>query len=150
MNKSETLKSMLAAKKAHLDRMERVKERLNGETEEELTIVSKKECGFGSWFYYDRRLKSLLGTQFYDNLEQLHSKWHVEYQKLYELCYESRNKKGLVSKIVRKKTVSQMALDKAKLYYSELEITTDDFVRAIDASYRRLNALNESYFKDPQ
>ncbi len=147
MNKNETLKAILSAKKAHLDRMNRVNARLNSESDEELTIVSKKECGFGTWFYSDHKLKSMLGTQFYDNLENLHSKWHIEYQKLYELCYKSRNKKGFVSKIVRRKTVSQMALDKARLYYSDLEITTSELVRAIDASYRRLNALNESYFK---
>jgi hypothetical protein len=146
MDKNETLKSILAAKKAHIDRMNKVKSRLDGVSEDELVLVSKQECGFGIWFYSDERLKRMLGTQFYENLETLHTKWHIEYQKLYELCYENRNKKGLFSKLVGNNKVSKMVIDKAKLYYSDLEITTGELIKAIDSSYRRLNALNESYF----
>lgn len=146
MKKNETLKAILSAKRAHLDRMNRIKTRLKGESEEELTMISKKECGFGAWFYSDDRLKSMLGTQFYGNLESIHLKWHLEYRKLYELFYENTNKKGLFSKLMGKQKVSQMVLDKANLYYSDLEMTTNELVKAIDASYRRLNALNESYF----
>lgn len=146
MDKNATLNAILKAKKSHIDRMNKVDARLNGLSDEALVLISKKECGFGTWFYGDKKLKAKLGTQFYENLENLHSKWHIEYQKLYELCYESRNKKGILSKIVGKQTISQMDLDKAKLYYSDLEITTSELVKAIDASYRRLSALSESYF----
>jgi hypothetical protein len=146
MNKNETLEAVMAAKKSHLDRMDKVKARINGNIDEELVLISTKECGFGQWFYGDSRLKSVLGTQFYETLENLHSKWHIEFQKIYEICQASKSKKGLLSKIVGKKGASQMDLDKVKLYYSDLELTTKELIKAIDASYRRLNALNESYF----
>lgn len=146
MDKNVTLQGILEAKKSHLDRMNKVKARINCTSDDELLLISRTECGFGIWFYGDKRLKSMLGTQFYENLEQLHSKWHLEYQKIYEIFDESKSKKGLISKLVGKQKISQMDLDKAKLYYSDLEITTSELVKAIDASYRRLNALNESYF----
>jgi len=146
MDKNQTLKAILSAKKSHLDRMDKVGGRINGSHEEELLLISRRECGFGTWFYGDKRLKNILGAQFYENLEILHSKWHMEYQKIYEIFYENSNKKGFLSKLVGKKKISQMDLDKAKLYYTELEVTTTELIKAIDASYRRLNALNESYF----
>ncbi|WP_373073471.1 CZB domain-containing protein [Sulfurimonas sp.] len=146
MNKNETLEAILVAKKSHLDRMDKVNRRINGNFEDALLLISRTECGFGTWFYGDKRLKSMLGTQFFENLENLHSKWHLEYHKIYEIFYEHENKKGLLSKLVGNKKISQMELDKAKLYFSELQTTTNELIKVIDASHRRLNALNESYF----
>ncbi len=39
-----------------------------------------------------------------------------------------------------------MELDKAKLYYSELEVTTQELLKVLGSSERRISALPESKF----
>jgi len=43
-------------------------------------------------------------------------------------------------------SISDMDLDKAKLYYSELEITTQELLKALGSAERRMSALPESKF----
>jgi hypothetical protein len=54
-------------------------------------------------------------------------------------------KKGFFSKLFGKK-IEPFELDKAKLYYKELEDVSKELLHAIDATLRRINALPESKF----
>jgi len=146
MNKEKTVEAIINARKAHESQMKKIVSLLNGKKVENPTAVSKTECDFGKWLYEDNnRLKEILGTLFYTNLETLHAKWHIEYTRLFEIFFKSQ-KKGFFSKAFGSKKVDDMELDKAKLYYSELEETTTQLLNAINSSQRRIEALNESKF----
>ncbi|MGB3962461.1 MAG: hypothetical protein WBK95_09530, partial [Sulfurimonas sp.] len=75
----------------------------------------------------------------------LHAKWHMEYVRLFEIFFQNK-KQGFFSKVLGTSKVSDMDLDRAKLYYSELEATTNELLTALGVSERRLGALNESLF----
>jgi len=147
MDKEKTIEAIINARKAHENQMKKIVALLNGKEVENPTAVSQRECDFGKWLYADNnRLKNILGTLFYTNLETLHTKWHVEYSTLFKIFFKPK-KKGFFSKAFGSQKVGGMELDKAKLYYSELEITTGELLKAIASSQRRLEALNEKKFR---
>ena len=147
MDKAQTLEAIQNAKIAHENQMKKIVALLNGKTVDNPTSVSKTECAFGKWLYGDNnRLKEILGELFYSNLETLHSKWHIEYARLFKIFFKPK-KSGLFSKLLGSNKISDMDIDKAKLYYSELEVTTTELLKAIASSQRRLEALKESKFE---
>ena len=147
MNKEKTLESIQNARKAHETQMSKIKSAIDGEVVENPTAVAKTKCAFGIWLYDDENhLRNILGSLFYDKLEQLHGKWHSEYIRIFEILFQKTQKKGFFSKIIGTSKVDEMELDKAKLYYSELQVTTQELLHALAASERRLTALNESKF----
>ncbi len=146
MDKEKTIEAIVNARKAHENQMKKIVALLNGKEVENPTAVSKTECDFGKWLYEgDNHLKEILGTLFYTNLETLHARWHVEYSRLFEIFFKPK-KKGFFSKAFGSKKVAEMDMDKAKLYYSELEATTAELLKAIASSQRRIEALKESKF----
>ena len=78
-------------------------------------------------------------------LENLHTKWHVEYARIYEIFFKKKQK-GFFSKIMGTHRVDEMEIDKAKLYYSELLVTTKELLKILDSSERRISALNDGKF----
>jgi len=146
MNKTKTLESIQNARKAHEAQMTKIKAAIDGNKVDNPTAVVKTECVFGMWLYDDENhLRDILGSLFYDNIEILHAKWHVEYLRLFNIFFKDQ-KTGFLSKILGSSKVSEMELDKAKLYYSELEVTTKELLKALGSSQRRIAALPESKF----
>ncbi|MEA2091558.1 MAG: CZB domain-containing protein [Campylobacterota bacterium] len=146
MDKIKTLESIQNARKAHKAQMDKIKAAIDGESVNNPTAVAKTKCEFGIWLYDDENhLRDILGSLFYDNMEVLHAKWHSEYFRIFEILFKDK-KKGFFSKITGASKVSDMELDKAKLYYSELEVTTQELLKALGVSERRLEALQESKF----
>lgn len=146
MDKIQTIEAIVNAKKAHEIQMKKIEALLNGKEVENPTAVLKTECDFGKWLYAENNLKSILGSQFYNNLENLHARWHIEYSRLFEIFFKGKKKSGLLSKMFGSGKVGGMELDKAHLYYSELEATTKELLKAISSSQRRLEALREEKF----
>jgi hypothetical protein len=147
MNKEQTLESVKKAREAHLLQMDKINALINGEKIENPTAVSKKECYFGHWIYDENsNVKGLIGSQFYEKLDQKHEQWHIEYLKIYNIFFKESNKKGLFSKLLGKKSVDPLELDKAKLYYTELKETTEELLKVLASAQRRLEALPETKF----
>lgn len=146
MDKEKTLESIQNARKSHEAQMSKIKAAIDGEKVDDPTVVAKTKCAFGEWLYDDENhLRDILGSLFYDKMEVLHAKWHSEYFRIFEIFFKDE-KKSFFSKILRSSKVSEMDLDKAKLYYSELEITTQELLKALGSSERRIYALPESRF----
>jgi len=146
MDKLQTVEAIVNARKAHESQMKKIEALLKGKEVENPTAVLKTECEFGQWLYDDNNhLKELLGELFYTNLETLHGRWHIEYSRLFEIFFKPK-KKGFFSKAFGGDKVDGMELDKAKLYYSELEATTNELLKAISSSQRRIEALKEEKF----
>ncbi len=146
MDKTTTLKSIVAVREAHELQMQKLKDAIYGDETEDLKIFSKSECKLARWLYAeDSFLRDILGSLFFDNIDKIHTRWHSEYTVIYVLLKKKKNK-GLFSKILQGSSISAMDLDKIKLYYSGLKITTEAFLKALESAQRRLSALPESMF----
>ena len=146
MDKEKTIEAICNARKAHETQMKKIQTLLSGKEVENPTSVAKTECDFGKWLYDENNhLKEILGSLFYSNLETIHARWHIEYARVFDLYFKGK-KGGLLSKMFKSDKVTDMELDKAKLYYSELEATTTELLKAIASSLRRVEALNERKF----
>lgn len=145
MNKQDTLESIQKARLSHLTQMEKIDAVFEGKEVKDPTAVAKTDCAFGKWLYNgENHLREILGVQFYDNMEVLHGRWHAEYRRLFDIFFANQ-KKSFFGKMKAPK-VEGMELDKAKLYHSELKQTTEELLKALASSERRISALNESKF----
>lgn len=150
MDKQSALESIEKATESHIYQMDKIRTLITGKDIENPTAVSQTQCAFGQWLYGDENhVKEILGVQFYDNLETLHSSWHIQYFKIYNIFFKKEEvHKGLFSKLLGSTNkVSEMEIDKAKLYYAELKEVTDKLLKALGASKRRIMALSDSKFE---
>lgn len=146
MDKEHTLEAINNARNAHISQMDKIESLIKGEEVQNPTAVAKTECQFGQWLYKnDNHIEDILGSQFYENIEVLHAKWHHEYLRIFKIFFKEK-KKSFFSKLFKLNDMDEMELDKAKLYYSELQVTTNELLRALASSERRISALNESKF----
>lgn len=145
MNKQQTLESIQKAIASHEMQMEKISMAIDGQVINNPTALDKKECLLGVWLYDDdNHLRDILGSMFYDKIELYHTKWHDEYLNLHGLLFKEEEK-GFFAKLVTPK-MNEMDLDKAKLYYSEILETTDELLKILGASERRIEALQETKF----
>ncbi|MBU1989248.1 CZB domain-containing protein [bacterium] len=147
MDKAKTLESIQNARRSHEAQMAKIETLIAGKSIDDPTAVSKTKCGFGMWLYAEENhVKEILGSQFYNNLESLHAQWHNDYFRIYQIFFKEEKKKGFFSKFLPFNKVDQMEIDKAKLYFSELQVLTNELLHALGSSERRISALNESKF----
>ncbi|WP_457748691.1 CZB domain-containing protein [Sulfurimonas sp.] len=146
MNKEQTITAIEAARKAHIEQMDKIKFLLAGKEVDNLTPVSKIKCTFGQWLYGDdESVKSILGVQFYENLDTIHETWHMQYAKIHAIFIREK-KEGFFSKIFGVHKIDALELERAKVYYKDLEEATKELLRILDTSQRRVQALSESKF----
>jgi len=148
MTKEQTIESVKKARIAHIRQMDKIAAVMKGEEIDNPTPVSKTECDFGHWLYGENNhVKKLIGSQFYEKLDLQHERWHSEYLRIYNIFF-TQKKKGLFSKFFKRNSIDPLELDKAKLYYAELQETTEALLQALGAAERRLEALSETKFSD--
>ena len=147
MTREQILESIQNARKYHEMQMEKIRGLVSGKKIEDPTAVSKRECAFGKWIYEDEQyLRDILGAQFYESIEMQHAKWHEQYYKIYQIFF-TKPKKGLLAKVLKQNKISQLELDKARLYYVELRQCTEELLKFITSSERRVMALSDSKFQ---
>jgi hypothetical protein len=145
MNKALTIEKMHAIKKNHIAQTDKVFNAIQGRKVYQPTALSHKECEFGEWLYSeDNGLEVLFGSIFFEKLERIHEQWHQEYAKLFKILFEKQNK-GFLSKMMSPK-IDPREIDKAKLYYSNLEETTSELLKTFQLCEKRILALNEERF----
>lgn len=148
MNKEQTLQALQNAKRYHIEQMEKIADLLSHKKIKKPTPLGKTECDFGKILYGNRdHFFSILGAQFYQNLDLFHEQWHKEYAKIYKLFFEQKEP-GLFSKFLGKSSIDPLVYDKAKLYYLELQSVTNELLRLLDVSLRRAEALSDAKFKN--
>ena len=146
MNKQEMVAAIEYAGKAHINQMNKIEALIEGKKVNELTPVAKTKCDFGKWLYGDsENIRIVLGVQFFDNLDLLHETWHIEYSKIYNIFF-GEPKAGLFAKLFSSNKINTLEIEKAKVYYKDLQKATQDLLRALEVSQRRVLALNESKF----
>jgi len=146
MNKQETIDAIERAREAHIEQMDKIKSLIEGKNVDNLTPVSKTKCQFGQWLYGDKeKMKNILGVQFYENLDTIHEAWHIQYAEIHAI-FASEKREGFFSKIFATHKIDALDFEKAKVYYKDLEHTTKDLLRVLDASQRRVQALSPLKF----
>ena len=147
MNKADMLKALESAKKSHIEQMNKIESLLAGDVVENPTPVGKMECDFGKVFYGNQDdFFLILGAQFYQKLDALHEKWHLDYVKINDIFFKEKSE-GFFSKLIGSNKINPLNYDKAKLYYVELSEVTNELLHLLDVSMRRVVALSDSKFK---
>ena len=146
MNKQEMIEAIEYARRAHIDQMNKIEALIEGKRVNGLTPIAKTKCDFGKWLYGDsENIRVVLGVQFFENLDLLHETWHVEYSKIYNIFF-AESTRGLFAKLFSSNKINTLEIEKSKVYYKELQKATQDLLRALEVSQRRVLALNESKF----
>jgi len=127
--------------------MEKIDSAFRGVSVTNPTTVSKMKCEFGKWLYGENNafIKSILGAQFYEQLDKEHEAWHSEYAKIYMLLFEKK-KEGFFTKVFSSNKIDTLSIDKSKTYYVDLEVITKKLLNTLDKSIRRIGAMDPSKF----
>jgi len=146
MTKSEMLQAIENAKQLHLEQMNKIASEIAGKKVQNPTALGKMDCECGIWFHaHEKEMKNVCGLQLFERLDKSHEKWHLDYANIYNLFFKEE-KKGLFSKIIGSSSNNEMKLDKAKLYFSELQKDTDELLSVSQSALRRVSALSDSKF----
>lgn len=146
MDKNKMVAALQNARKSHRLQMRSISSMIKGKEVSEKIEVDKHKCEFGKWLYSeDNRLKHILGSQFYAKLDDEHTRWHSECHKISDIL-SVQEKKGFVSKLVGSNKEEQMKREKADIYYEQLKIKTDELLKILTSSERRLLAMHDSRF----
>ena len=144
-NKNRMIEALKNARKSHKLQMGTISSMINGDKVTEKLELDKNKCEFGKWLYNDtNRVKSILGSQFYAILDDEHTRWHSECQKISDIL--AVEKKGVISKLLGSEKPDHMRFEKAEIYYAQLELKTEELLKILTSSERRLVALHESKF----
>ena len=145
MNKEQTIILLDKIRDIHINLMKQTASILDSK------IVTQADKNCNLKYEYEElvdlngvHLQKILGLLFYSKFDLLHKQWHKEYYRLYEILY--KKDKSLFSKFKKRKKINSMEMDKCKLYFSELKITTDALTKAINLSKRRVTALSDDAF----
>lgn len=148
MTKEVMLQEIENAKHIHLEEMSKIESVIAGKKIDNPTALSKMECTYGIWFYGNaKEMQNIFGLQLFERLDKAHEKWHMNYASIYNLFFKKEEKKGLFSKLIGSGKPDEMTIDRAKLYFADLQKDTAELLAVSDAAIRRVGALNESKFK---
>jgi hypothetical protein len=147
MTKLDIIHTIEDAEIYHQEQLQKVSRLLGGEKLKNLTPVDKDTCNFGVWLYTDGRLvEKLLGLQLYENMELMHTFWHAEYKKIYEIFYDTKKHRILTFFVGNKRQVSSVMLQKAKVHFLELQEITKNLLKALYVVKKRVLALGDNCF----
>jgi magnesium-transporting ATPase (P-type) len=150
-NKTQCLENLQQAENSHKQAMHNLdiflrSYALNPVTFESKTPLNKTECLFGQWFYTQKEIKSHLGVQLYEKIDALHTNWHQQYAKIYEIFFQDNKKKSFLGKLFHKNNISESELDRAKAYYDDLQTITNSLLNQLQVAKRRITAMSDSKF----
>jgi len=146
MNKAHTVQSIINIIKDHNLKMRIIQDALKGQKIYETIPKEPKLCIFTIWLKDgDNHFKEILGTLFFGNLKKLHTQWYSEYIKIYNIFFKEEEK-GILSRLLHAPKANEMDIDRAKLYYLDLEKYSQELLHSLASSKRRLEALNETKF----
>jgi len=146
MGKQKMLRALDDARKSHKLQMRTISLMVKGRAVDIKLEVDKHKCGFGQWLYNeDNRLKHILGFQFYTKLDEEHTRWHSECHKISEIL-SVKEGKGFVSNLIGSNKEEQMQREKAGIYHEQLKIKTEELLKVLISSQRRLEAMHDDKF----
>ena len=146
MEKNQMITALQNARKSHRLQMRNISSMIKGKEVNEKLEVDKHKCEFGKWLYNeDNRIKNILGSQFYAKLDDEHTRWHSECHKISDIL-SVEEKKGFISKLIASNKEEHMKREKAGIYHEQLKIKTEELLKVLISSERRLEAMHDDKF----
>lgn len=150
MEKSDVLRSIRSARRAHVIWVDRAKALVNGlEVKKEQIPLEVTECDFGKWFYCDGQiLLSIFTEEAVKKLDYKHKELHDIYMKIFKI-YFSVKKRSLWAKLLkRKKKITANDEYNALVYLRNLEEISDELISYLNIMEKKLNSVDEERFKN--
>lgn len=150
MEKSDVLRSIRSARRAHVIWVDRAKALVNGlEVKKEQIPLEVTECDFGKWFYCDGQiLLSIFTEEAVKKLDDKHKELHDIYMKIFKI-YFSVKKRSLWAKLLkRKKKITANDEYNALVYLRNLEEISDELISYLNIMEKKLNSVDEERFKN--
>ncbi|WP_201352131.1 CZB domain-containing protein [Hydrogenimonas urashimensis] len=131
MKKDEALKEIEKAITSHEEQLKTSRLMAYGmQVDKEGAALNERRCAFGRWLYDNMAwLKRFFGTATIEEIEKIHTLWHNENRKIYEIYSRKKEGRGLFGKLLGKKRFEEGDLDRAKAYYEELKKLTEELVK---------------------
>ena len=150
-NKAECSENLQKAENAHKQAMDNLdifirSFELKPIELESRTPLNKTECLFGQWFYSNENIKLHLGIQLYEKIDALHTSWHQQYAKIYEIFFKEQPKKSFFGSLFKSHTIEEHEIDKAKVYFDDLKTITAELLKQLQVAKRRITAMSEAKF----
>ena len=149
MEKLDVLKNIRAARRSHVEWVQRAKSLVNGLpiTKEQIPL-DVTTCNFGKWFYCDGQiLLSIFTEEAVKTVENKHKELHDIYMKIFTI-YFSTAKQSLFSKLFKyKRNVSEVEKEIALKELLALEKVSSELISYLNIIEKKLNNIDEETFK---
>ncbi|BDY13120.1 hypothetical protein [Hydrogenimonas cancrithermarum] len=148
MKKEDAVKHIEAAITAHERQLKTSRFMAYGmKVDEKDAALHEKVCSFGAWLYENIEwLKRFFGASTIEEIEKLHSLWHNENRKIYDL-YLKKNTKGLLGKLFGPSGIEKGDIDRAKAYYADLKSVSDALLKRMKVLLVRAKSRPESDYE---
>jgi hypothetical protein len=149
VEKSDVLKSIRSARRAHVIWVDRAKALVNGlVVRKEQIPLEVTECDFGKWFYCDGQiLLSLFTEEVVKKLDNKHKELHDIYMKIFKI-YFPVEKRSLWEKLLkREKKITANDEYNALVYLRNLEEISNELISYLNIMEKKLNSVDEERFK---
>ncbi|WP_456382057.1 hypothetical protein [Hydrogenimonas sp.] len=134
MKKEEVIQEIKRAIEAHDAQLKTSRLIAYGmQVKEEEAALYERRCAFGTWLYGNMKwLKQFFGPSMIEDIEKLHSRWHNENRKIYEIYAHKQSGSGLFSKLFGRTGFKEGDLDRAKAYYTDLKRITEELKKRMN------------------
>ncbi len=149
MEKNEALKEIENAIEAHEEQLKTSRLMAYGmQVEKDAAALYERKCPFGRWLYRNMEwLKRFFGATTIEEIEKLHTLWHTENRKIYEI-YTRKKGGGIFGKLLgRSGGFEEGDLDRAKAYYAELKNITEELQKRMKLLLIRARSRPESDYE---
>lgn len=147
--KLEILKNIRAARRSHVEWVNRAKSLVNGfKVNKDQNPIEVTSCEFGTWFYCDGQiLLSIFKEEAVKALEDKHTALHDAYMKIFKIYFDTSNC-SLWSKLMKKKKkISKTEEEAAILYLEELEVISNELVSYLNIIEKKITTIDEEKFE---
>jgi len=161
--KASILQHIYAAKHAHLSWIKKADRLVNGldgykgkkvdlNVDKTFIPLSSNACEFGQWFNAQAQHLSKIPSigRFVSRIEEHHEHLHETYQHIYDIFFETPQKRSLIHKILtlNSKKVNNQEREKAKIYFNYLKHTSSELLEVLGVLEDKVKSLDYNELKD--
>lgn len=137
MTRAGILQETTKAKIAHKRWVKRADHLISGlPVEKEFIPLGATECGFGKWLYSQGTKLRMMDSakNIIDEIEEHHDELHATYSQIYKIFFITPENKSFLSKVftLNSKKVSTKGREMAKLYFRQIERSSDELLSLLD------------------
>ena len=149
MKKSDVLKNIRAARRAHVIWVDRARSLVNGfPVSKEQIPLEITSCDFGKWFYCDGQiLLAIFSEESIKKLEDKHKELHDTYMKIFKIYFDTSTQSFLAKLLKRRKKISDRERHFALEDLVKLEKISDELVSYLNIIEKKINRIDESRFE---